>query len=199
MPWQRPPWATIRAPRAEPAPFQTCDNTLTAGGSARRRVHRSEAHRRARRLHRAGDVPLPSLAMPGPQTPRAAPIACIRPEIVGRVSEADRQPAVFATGPFAANATNAGRSSARFRAICRASASRAGRVDQAGSAHSARVQAQGPPVSRTAAGRRRRFPVDGAHAASRRAHPLDRFHLVALRRGVLRAGAHHRLMAWSGL
>ena len=42
-----------------------------------------------------------------------------------------------------------------------------------------------------AARRGRRFSVAGAHATSRRAHAVDRFHVVAIRRGLLRAGAHY--------
>src|SRR5580692_10807815 len=43
-----------------------------AGGSARSRVHRSQAHRRPRRSDRAGHVPVSSLAMPVRKLPEPA-------------------------------------------------------------------------------------------------------------------------------
>ena len=101
------------------------------------------------------------------------------------------------TGHFAGSATSAGRSTARSRAICRISASR----PRAWPEQEARIlrifKRKAHQFLEKPPGPGRRFPMAGADAAPRRADPADRFHLVALRGGVLRAGADAR--RWRGV
>ena len=158
-----------------------------AAGRSRRGGHnRPETHRRARRLHRAGGISLRCVVDDRSQTgPSVLPR--LPAGVLGGVSGAGYQAALFQLGiPRRTRRTLAAVQlaiplSAEFWPGARG-------VVRPGGPGSAHLQTQSAPVSRHPAGRGRRLSVDGADATPRSAHPADRFHLVAVRGGLLRSG-----------